>query len=194
MQVVPNQAQPKIFRGSPNCSYDKTCPSNISLKIPKPMPIQNRLSNSAPECNGSTGKEGTQGLQVGSHCGLRYHASGHAFFLSRKASRFTHEYFMYAKVKMLLLSSRFVCVILALSLHENPRQFSMGILSIMIPRFRSRHGYHTTKNFVGPKASKHFCGWFLVKPLGCPVGTLGKHAKRALLRIFLEPKAPQNSS
>ena len=123
MQIVPNQAQPKIFRGSPNCSYDKTCPSNISLKIPKPMPIQNRLSNSAPECNGSTGKEGTQGLQVGSHCGLRYHASGHAFFLSRKASRFTHEYFMYAKVKMLLLSSRFVCVILALSLHENPRQF-----------------------------------------------------------------------
>ena len=86
------------------------------------MPIQNRLSNSAPECNGSTGTERTQGLQVGSHCGLRYHASGHAFFLSRKASQFTHEYFMYAKVKMLLLSSRFVCVILALSLHENPRQ------------------------------------------------------------------------
>ena len=113
----------QIFRRSPNCSYDKTCPSNVSLKIPKPMPIQNRSSNSAPECNGSTGKERTQGLQVGSHCGLRYHASGHAFFLSRKASQFTHEYFMYAKVKMLLQSSRFVCVILALSLQGNPRQF-----------------------------------------------------------------------
>jgi hypothetical protein len=45
------------------------------------MPIQNRSFNSAPECNGSTGKERTQGLQVGSHCGLRYHASGDAFFL-----------------------------------------------------------------------------------------------------------------
>jgi hypothetical protein len=27
------------------------------------------------------------------------YASGHALFLSRKASQFTHEYFMYAKVK-----------------------------------------------------------------------------------------------
>ena len=51
-------------------------------------------------------------------------ASGHAFFLSRKASQFTHEYFMYAKVKMLLQSSRFVCVILALSLQGNPRHSS----------------------------------------------------------------------
>ena len=54
------------------------------------------------------------------------YASGHALFLSRKASQFTHEYFMYAKVKMLVQSSRFVCVILAVNLHENPRHSSFG--------------------------------------------------------------------
>ena len=52
--------------------------------------------------------------------------AGMRFSLSRKASQSTHEYFMHAKVKMLMQSSRFVRVILAVSLYENPRHSSFG--------------------------------------------------------------------